>query len=93
MYALEDLQRRVYRECDNTLSPRPFAINCGAEAACNPSPKFQAWNLGEPSMDLDAINRPASGQPVRLTSALIIPNFDRALHTLIAHLIRARLRD
>lgn len=29
----------------------------------------------------------------RLASALIIPNFDRALHTLTAHLICARLRD
>jgi hypothetical protein len=55
-------------------------------------------------MDRDAIsraskipgrrsNRPAAGQHARLASALIIPNSDRALHTLIAHFVWARLRD
>jgi len=33
------------------------------------------------------------GQRARIASAIIIPNFDRALHTLITHLICARLRD
>jgi len=52
-------------------------------------------------MDLDMIsiqsskcaNHAERSAQRAVASALIIPNFDRALHILIAHLICARLRD
>lgn len=63
----------------------------------DPSLKFQARKANQESMQTAtwcaANSNSAAHISARLAAALIIPNFDRALHTLAAHHICARLRD